>query len=302
MQIRSGTEMTVKRVEEKKKGGSKKSSKESSSSGSSSGSDTEEDRPKKREEKPKKEEAKKPKTRSKNGGKRESTSKPKPEKVVEKPEKTERQPTVERPKSDSRSQNSGIFGADFDAQFSNLQVKDDDTKFGDFADFRTSQKPTMAKSSDFESFFSEPAPSKPSGPVASQSVSVGHQESHDTPSNNKPAKEAIMALFAQPTQTSRGYPGYEMQNGGYQQPVYPQGYQYSQYPPQYPYSPAFPLSPMNAQQGMMAYPPQYGRPSSFGFGTSAFGMPAAQPQAFGSVNLGTRQAAPTQTSAFEGLF
>jgi len=296
-----------------KKQGSKKPVKESSSSGSgSSGSDTEDDKPRRE---PKREEAKK-KPRSKKGAKpRGSTSKPsKPEKA-EKPEKerSERQPerqekVVEKPRSESRSQSSGIFGADFDAQFQSLQVndKEEDAKFGDFTDFKSSQKPTMTKSSEFESFFSEPSPSKaPAAAAPTPQPNVSALEVQES-TNSKPAKDAIMALFAQPTATPRGYSGYDMQmqNNGFPQPqVYPQpGFMYA-YPGH-----GGPYSQMPAMggvpQGMMQYPAQYGRPSSFGYGQqpASFGMAPAQPS-FGSVSLGsTRQPAPAQSNAFEGLF
>jgi len=301
----------------KKKHGSKKPVKESSSSGSgSSGSDTDDDKPR-REEKPKREEAKKTKPRSKKGAKpRGSTSKPsKPEKT-EKPEKAERserperqEKAVEKPRSESRSQSSGIFGADFDAQFQSLQVndKEEDAKFGDFTDFKSSQKPTMTKSSEFESFFSEPAPSKPQAAAAPTQPNVSALEVQESSSNSKPAKDAIMALFAQPTSTPRGYSGYDMQMQNNAYPPQPQVYQQPGFMYAYPghAGPYSQMPPMGGMpQGMVQYPAQYGRPASFGYGqqSASFGMAPAQPS-FGSVSLGsTRQSAPAQSNAFEGLF
>jgi len=272
-----------------KKRGSKKSSKESSSSGS--GSDSEEEpRTRKQDPKPRKsDEAKKaPKTRSKQG----NTTKPRTEKT-ERPEKVDTtvdktvEKVVENPRSNTKPQSSGIFGADFDAQFQNLQVsgKEEDSKFGEFTEFHSSQKPTMTKSSDFESFFSEPTPVSKSSVSAPQPVDVPDAHS------NKPAKDAIMALFAQPTSTTR-YTGYEMQN------PYPQAY------PQYP-GYGYPVG-VGVPPGMANYPPQqFGRMnSSFGYGNQvpSYGMVHPQPvSTFGSMNFGPVRQQPTTGNVFDGL-
>jgi len=294
----------------KSKKGSKKPTKDSSSE-ASSGSESEEEPKPRKETKPRKSEE----------GKKERTQKPRSKKGTrgsksERPERSERseasessevterpreKPTVDtKPTVTPSSQSSGIFGADFDAQFHKLQVsgKEEDAKFGDFTEFQSSQKPTMAKSSDFESFFSDPPPTSSKTSTSTTATLSVDTQTPETHTNNKPAKDAIMALFAQPTSTPRGY-GYEMQNAAYPQV-------YSQYPG-YGVS-GYPMG-VGIPQPHVMYPAgqSYARAPSFGYGNQIpFSMQAApqQPMAnFGNMSLGNRQQpSAAQSNAFEGLF
>jgi len=354
----------------------KKSHKKASQESSSSGSESEDEKPRRGKGKPKRRESgdedaprkskshDKPKKRA--DSEEDSSDKPvgKPKKPrskkggkshtsKEKSSEDSSSGTIKPPSQQSaperkqeKAASSGIFGDDFNTQFTALQVssKDEgfDAKFADFTDFQSSQKSSMAKSSDIENFFTDaaakPGATTAAAPASSSSFAGGGGafDVQEVPAN-KPAKDAakgIMALFGQQPQQARG--GYG--GGGYDMSGYggaPQmqaaygGYPGGAYP-------AVGMGGVNAYGGApaaaAAYPMMPGYPAAAGAGYPAMGggrasqyamwpnqqpaaaaYPMAQPQQMGfgglgaanSMNFAVRQQQPaqaSQSSAFDGLF